>query len=45
MERVLIALYYYRSRFESPFSNDDETLGSIDETIRRINNYKNNYTV
>ena len=44
-ERILLALYYYRSRFESPFTGENEVVDEIDETIRRVRCYKTEYSV
>jgi len=45
-ERILLALYYYRSRFDSPFSDEDcDFVREIDETIRRVNCYQSEYSV
>ena len=44
-ERILLALYYYRSRFDSPFTEEVELMQEIDETIRRVNCYRTEYSV
>jgi len=44
-ERILLALYYYRSRFENNFGSNPEVVDEIDETIRRVTCYKTEYSV